>query len=324
MIAALPEGFTHKDLVKRVFNTAQRVLLVLGASLTYQLAGGELLHFGPSIEAEWLALQMAAAALAGAVANCVLLAGVLMISSAGSFRVVAFDLFRQALPAYGVYAVAAFMLAILWAPAGMGWVAMLFLLPSLVVIQWGLRQLAVEWTTRHEALVPFIAALDVRYPGAAEASRLAGGAANAIATSLALRSTVVDQVTVSARLRDVGMLALDGKPTAIVRRDHASASAHTLSQIGFLSGTLKCIAGHHERVDGHGGPSGFVGDEIPLDSRIVAVADTWSEAVMTGHDEESAVVRCEAQAGTALDARCVGALRRAFEREQLPSAGVVG
>ena len=34
------------------------------------------------------------------------------------------------------------------------------------------------------------------------------------------------------------------------------------------------IIGHHERVDGKGYPHGTAGDDIPLGSRIISVADT--------------------------------------------------
>src|SRR5690606_27477678 len=115
-----------------------------------------------------------------------------------------------------------------------------------------LRQLAGEWAVRRDALAPFVTALDVRYPGAVDSSRLAAGAAGAIAAAVGLRPSFVDKVVMAARLRDVGLLALEGRPPAIVRRDHAVASASVLGDISFLSGPLTYIAGHHERVDGQG------------------------------------------------------------------------
>src|SRR5699024_10118823 len=120
------------------------------------------------------------------------------------------------------YVLAAYILVILWAPAGLGWASVVFFLPTLFVIQWGLQQYAAEWATRHEAVTPFVLALDQRHPGAAEESRLVAEAARAVATGLALPPKAVDEITTAARMRDVGMLALDGAPPAIVRRDHAA------------------------------------------------------------------------------------------------------
>lgn len=317
IIAALPEAFRRTEPIKRVFNTAQRALLTLAAATVYRLLGGATLSFG-QIDTWSLAWQMVVAAAVGAIVNAVLLAGVLQLSTSGSLRSILVDLIWQAMAAYGVYTVAAFMLAILWAPVGMGWAAVFFFLPSLLVIQWALRQLATEWTIRHEALAPFVTALDVRFPGAAESSRLTAEVARVIAAGLHLKPALIEEIARSARLRDVGMLALDDQPAAVVRRDHARACADVLGQIGFLGQTVRIIAGSHERVDGRGGPQGLVCDQIPIGSRVLAVADAWSQAVMEGRSRHEAVLRCELIVGQALDLECVRALRRAHQRGQLP------
>ncbi len=45
-----------------------------------------------------------------------------------------------------------------------------------------------------------------------------------------------------------------------------------LKKLGLISGWLKS---HHERYDGGGYPEGLKGEEIPLSSRIIALADTY-------------------------------------------------
>src|SRR5699024_6125845 len=134
-----------------------------------------------------------------------------------------------------------------------------------------------------------------------------------------VRPSFVDRVVMGARLREVGMLALEGKPAAIVRRDLATASARLLRKVGFLTVPATYNVGPHERVDGHGWPDGLSMEQIPLGSRVLAVADAWSRAVMGGRSAEEAVRVCEAGVGTALDEVCVNALRRAHERGQLPA-----
>jgi HD-GYP domain-containing protein (c-di-GMP phosphodiesterase class II) len=68
------------------------------------------------------------------------------------------------------------------------------------------------------------------------------------------------------------------------------------------------ILHHHERVDGGGYPHGPAGEAIPLESRIILVADAYeamtSDRVMP---EEKALAELEANAGTQIDARCVRA-----------------
>ena len=318
LVAAFPVFLDRREPVKDVFNAAQRLLLVLAGALVYELVDGEYLSPGEAIDPLGLAAQMGAATLAAALTNAILLAGVLQLSSAGSLRTITRDMLRQVIPDYLSYVIAGYLLTILWAPARMEWSAALFVLPSLFVIQWGLQQYAVEWATRHQILAPFVRALDTRHPGAAEESRLVSDAAAAIATGLSLPAPAVDEVATAARIRHVGMLALDGAPPAIMHRDHAAAARRVVGSVDFLSGPLELVAAHHERVDGEGGPDGLRGAEIPLGSRIVAVADAWGTAVAGGRSRVAAVRYCEDLAGSALDKACVAALRRAWERDLLP------
>lgn len=319
LVSVVPSLTERNAAVKKLFNVAQRLLLVLAGSMAYSAVGGvglapALVH----VDLFTLAFAMLVAATAAALMNTALLAGVLQRDSGGSITFILRNVTLRVLGSYATSVLAAYLLVVLWSPARLGWISALFFLPSIVVIQWGLRQLADEWALRHEVLAPFVTALDLRHPGAADSSRLAAGAASAIAAGVGVRPSIVDKVVMSARLRDVGMLALQDKPAAIARRDHAAASATVLREVGFLAGPLMYIAGHHERVDGHGWPAGLVGEENPLGSRVLAVADLWSEAVMDGSSTEDAVRVCEDRAGTSLDKVCVNALRRAHGRGQLP------
>ena len=77
---------------------------------------------------------------------------------------------------------------------------------------------------------------------------------------------------------------------------------------------------HHERYDGTGYPDGLAGDEIPLESRIILVADAF-EAMTSDRPyrvapgQEIAVEELQRHAGTQFDPHVVGALCRALDRE---------
>lgn len=323
VVGAAPEILAPRPLIRRAFNTAQRALYVLAGAAVYKYAGGVLIQHDAATVADVFALawRLALAVLVAALVNSALLAGVLVANSAGSFRAFAVDVVKQAIPAYAIYGIAAYTLAVLWAPAGLGWVSAVFFFPSLYVIQWALAQHAAVWSTRHEVLNPFVVALDERYPGTQRESELVAGAATAIANTLRIKPGDVDRVAIAAQIRDVGKLALDSEPEAIQRRDHAGATRRVLAGISFLQGPLGFVVGHHERVDGQGWPQGLSGEAIPLGARILAVAEAWSDRLLETNDSEAAVVRCETLVGTGLDARCVGALRRAHERDRLPGVG---
>ena len=58
-------------------------------------------------------------------------------------------------------------------------------------------------------------------------------------------------------------------------RSHPEEAARILEPLKFLSKERDIILDHHERHDGTGYPRGLKGDEIPIESAILAVADTF-------------------------------------------------
>jgi HD-GYP domain-containing protein (c-di-GMP phosphodiesterase class II) len=84
---------------------------------------------------------------------------------------------------------------------------------------------------------------------------------------------------------------------------------------------------HHERFDGHGYPDALAGEEIPLESRIILVADAF-EAMTSdrpyrkapGHD--FAIGELQRHAGSQFDPRVVDALCRALDRERVATQAV--
>ncbi len=60
-----------------------------------------------------------------------------------------------------------------------------------------------------------------------------------------------------------------------VMRDHSASGARVLNQIPSLQRCSAIVRAHHERYDGAGYPDGLAGNSIPLEARIVAVADAF-------------------------------------------------
>jgi HD-GYP domain-containing protein (c-di-GMP phosphodiesterase class II) len=57
---------------------------------------------------------------------------------------------------------------------------------------------------------------------------------------------------------------------------HAEIGERILANVATYSEIASIVRHHHERVDGGGYPDGLAGDEIPLLSRIIAVADAYN------------------------------------------------
>jgi putative nucleotidyltransferase with HDIG domain len=58
--------------------------------------------------------------------------------------------------------------------------------------------------------------------------------------------------------------------------EHAEIGERILSKVEDYSVIARIVRHHHERVDGHGYPDGLEGENIPLLSRIIAVADAYN------------------------------------------------
>jgi len=122
--------------------------------------------------------------------------------------------------------------------------------------------------------------------------------------------------------RVAGLIAEQlGLPEDDVRRhprighELLSGSQNRFIQVGALIALR-----HHERYDGSGYPDGLVGEAIPLEARIVAVADVFDALISPRPYKEAWTMEATlaylyAQRGRLFDPRCVDALMRG--RQQL-------
>src|SRR5437763_7674035 len=105
-------------------------------------------------------------------------------------------------------------------------------------------------------------------------------------------------------------------------KQHPQNGYKIMSQIPAISDFLPRMYMHHEMMDGNGYPQGLKGDEIPMQARIVSVADTF-DAMTTdrpyqkGMSLEDAIARIKTFVGTRYDERVVAALFEACETGQI-------
>ncbi|HEY5555987.1 HD-GYP domain-containing protein [Acetobacterium sp.] len=91
-----------------------------------------------------------------------------------------------------------------------------------------------------------------------------------------------------------------------VIKKHPDIGINILSNVGFLAEALPIIRHHHERFSGNGYPCGIKGEEIPLGSRIIAIADTY-DAMTTDRpyrkrfSHDAAVAEIQKNSGTQFD-----------------------
>ena len=129
-------------------------------------------------------------------------------------------------------------------------------------------------------------------------------------------------------MHDIGKLGIPdavlGKHSALdesewsLMRTHPEMGLTLLDRAGQSSREVLAVLYHHERLDGSGYPYGLRAEAIPIEARIVAVADTY-DALTSDRPYRKACTEMEArrvlveEAKTRLDSRAVSALLGALD-----------
>lgn len=152
-----------------------------------------------------------------------------------------------------------------------------------------------------------------------------GEYAAAIAREMKLEPRQIQVCELAGRLHDIGKIAIPDavllKPAELtaeewaIMRTHPGAGEHIALSSRILRDIARAVRCHHERYDGSGYPDGIAGDAIPVEARIIAVADTF-DAIVTrriyreARSPAEAVDEIHRVAGAQLDPECVAAFDR--------------
>jgi putative nucleotidyltransferase with HDIG domain len=172
-----------------------------------------------------------------------------------------------------------------------------------------------------EALTELSALLDTRDSYTYGHSQRVARHAERIATAMGLSTAEVARVRTAAALHDVGKLhtprTILNKPGRLTDEEFALIRRHPVDgaamSVGLDDPTVTAmIRHHHERLDGAGYPAGLAGENIPLGSRIIAVADTFdamtsNRAYRRARSHKRALDVLREEAGGQLDAGAVAA-----------------
>jgi HD-GYP domain-containing protein (c-di-GMP phosphodiesterase class II) len=173
------------------------------------------------------------------------------------------------------------------------------------------------------------AAIDAKDPYTRGHSERVGRYAIAIGKNLNLSEKEMRNLRIGALLHDVGKIGIDDrilrKPGALSDDEFEVMKGHPAKGAAIMSGVaqlIDCIPGmkyHHEKWSGGGYPDGLEGEAIPMQARIVAIADTF-DAMTTNRPYQKAmelsyvVEKIKSFAGTRFDPRVVDAFVNAVKR----------
>jgi putative nucleotidyltransferase with HDIG domain len=179
------------------------------------------------------------------------------------------------------------------------WTLALFLLPAmaaqrLYALYQQERQLAVDLSLANATLeranlqfaAALIATLDARDRYTAGHSAAVAIYSRDIAERMGLAQEIQDKAYLCGLVHDIGKIGLPPglleKPGALTleerrqMQEHSAIGERILAHVDEYSEIATIVRFHHERIDGQGYPDGLAGDEIPLVSRIIAVADAYN------------------------------------------------
>jgi diguanylate cyclase (GGDEF)-like protein/putative nucleotidyltransferase with HDIG domain len=187
-----------------------------------------------------------------------------------------------------------------------------------------------ERNKRVDTLLTLAEGLDLSESSAPRHSRRVGRYAALIARELGLPEELAERVRLAGVLHDVGKIALPDPMLSKAEpltadewtemRRHPEIGAHMLANAR-LKDIARWVLAHHERPDGRGFPYGLADGEIPLEARILAVADAY--VAMTSErpyraamDHDAARTELRRHANTQFDPRVVDAFIESLEREE--------
>jgi putative nucleotidyltransferase with HDIG domain len=179
------------------------------------------------------------------------------------------------------------------------WTLLLFLLPALAVQRlYGMyqeqRRLAGDLSTANETLeranlqfaAALIATLDARDRYTAGHSAAVAIYSRDVAERMGLSFEIREQAYLCGLVHDIGKIGLPPglleKPGALTlderrqMQEHSAIGERILAHVDEYSEIARIVRHHHERIDGQGYPDGLNDDDIPLVSRIIAVADAYN------------------------------------------------
>lgn len=178
-----------------------------------------------------------------------------------------------------------------------------------------------------------VTALEARFPYKRGNFDAVNNSATQIGKMLKMGEEDIKELQMVAMLYEIGALDIPPeillKPGPLTEEERTIVNRHPELSVKLLSSVLKiqkvlpAIKHHHERYDGAGYPSGLKGEEIPLLSRIISVADAYHSMTsvtpyrrkMTGQE---AIEELRCKAGTQFDPHIVDVFVEYLKKDRLP------
>lgn len=132
-------------------------------------------------------------------------------------------------------------------------------------------------------------AIDARDEYTGEHSKNVSRFVDLVCKNLELSEEEIDKIRIAATIHDIGKIGIRdyilNKPDKLsfeeyeIMKGHPSIGADIIGKINGFDDIAKIIKHHHEKWDGRGYPDKLKGEEIPVGSQIIAIADSYDAIV---------------------------------------------
>jgi len=136
----------------------------------------------------------------------------------------------------------------------------------------------------HDLIEGIVTAMDARDPYTASHSERVSDIALRICQMIGLSEAETETIHIAAHVHDIGKIGVPDsvltKSSALTDKEwdlmksHSEIGFQILGKVNGFSEVAKIVRHHHERWDGNGYPVGLNGENIPLGSRVIALADS--------------------------------------------------
>ncbi len=177
-----------------------------------------------------------------------------------------------------------------------------------------------EKSKRREVIFTMLSTLHEKHPREEEHSKRVSQLSYDLGKAIEMKGDRLNMLKTAGLLHDIGKIAIDysiiEKPGRLTDEEYEEIKKHP--EIGYrilktsidYEDIAKLVLFHHEKIDGHGYPRGIKESEIPLESKIISIADAYDamislRAYKRRMTKEEAVNELKKYSGTQFDSNLV-------------------
>jgi putative nucleotidyltransferase with HDIG domain len=274
-------GYVHilnTPIYKTVFNVSQNILYTGLAALVYLLLHSRFFFLG-----ELDPVSITGSILTFLLVNTLIMTFLIITLSGGKFLYIWSDNFKGTIVNVMAVGLLGVIVAIAYENYGAGAVVLFFI--PLMLSRYSFKLYVDMRKNYYDTVKALINAIEAKDPYTSGHANRVGEYSVAIAQEINLTAKQIEIIKNAALLHDIGKIGIDdrilNKQERLseleleVIKNHPSIGYDIIKDIGFLKDVMNIVKHHHEKWDGSGYPMGLKGSEIPIETTILTISDSY-------------------------------------------------